>query len=83
MSKTLAAVVFKDKCINLGVFALIQERGNIAENEMYGTFNAGYELYSSCRWSRCWRYFSRLKSMDITPIEIGYIEDGDNQLCLR
>lgn len=24
-----------------------------------------------------------LKAMDIAAYEIGYIEDGDNQLCLR
>lgn len=83
MSKTLAAVVFKDKLPKPELFALIQERGNISENEMYGTFNMGIGYTLVVDESDVEDILADLKAMDIAAYEIGYIEDGDNQLCLR
>ena len=83
MSKDLSPVVFKDKIQKLESFDLIQKKGNIAESEMFGTFNMGVGFTLVVDEKDVDGIIEFLASFGEKAYEIGYIEEGDNTLCLK
>ncbi|KDE74687.1 phosphoribosylformylglycinamidine cyclo-ligase [Fusobacterium necrophorum BFTR-2] len=83
MGKEFSPVVWKEKVRTLEIFELLQERGEISEEEMYGTFNMGigYTLVVNAEDSEA--IIDYLNSLGEKAYEIGYIEKGDHSLCLK
>lgn len=65
------------------ILSWLQERGEISEEEMYGTFNMGigYTLVVNAEDSEA--IIDYLNSFGEKAYEIGYIEKGDHSLCLK
>lgn len=83
MGKDLSPVVFKDKVRVLDIFKLAMKRGNIAEEEMFGTFNMGVGFTLVVDEKDVGPIIEFLKTLGEDAYEIGYIQKGDNSLCLR
>lgn len=83
MSKELSPVVFKNKIKVPEIFKLTMERGSIEENEMYGTFNMGVGFTLVVDEKDTEAIIEFLKNLGEEAYEIGYIQKGDNSLCLK
>lgn len=83
MSKDLSPVVFKDKVRVPEIFKLAMQRGDVAEDEMYGTFNMGVGFTLVVEEKDVANIIEYLKTLGEEAYEIGYIQKGDNSLCLR
>ena len=59
------------------------KRGDIAENEMYGTFNMGVGFTLVVDEKDVEPIIEFLKTLGEEAYEIGYIQKGDNSLCLK
>jgi len=83
MGKEFSPVVWKEKVRRLEIFDIIQKRGEISEEEMFGTFNMGigYTLVVNAEDSE--KVIEYLNSLGEIAYEIGYIEKGDHSLCLK
>lgn len=79
MGKDFSPIVYKEKLRTPEIFRYIQVKGEISEEEMYGTFNMGIGF--TLIVSPSMKQFI----LDALPeaFEIGYIEKGDHKLCLR
>lgn len=79
MGKDFSPIVYKEKLRTPEIFRYIQVKGEISEEEMYGTFNMGIGF--TLIVSPSIKQFI----LDALPeaFEIGYIEKGDHKLCLR
>lgn len=83
MAKDLSPVVFKEKIRVPEIFKLAMERGNIAEDEMYGTFNMGVGFTLVVDEKDTEDIIAFLRTLGEEAYEIGYIQKGDNNLCLK
>lgn len=83
MAKDLSPVVFKEKVRVPEIFKLAMERGDIAEDEMYGTFNMGVGFTLVVDEKDTDDIIAFLKTLGEEAYEIGYIQKGDNSLCLK
>lgn len=83
MAKDLSPVVFKEKVRVPELFKIAMERGNIAENEMFGTFNMGVGFTLVVEEKDVEEIIAFLKTLGEEAYEIGYIQKGDNSLCLK
>ncbi|MDO4689947.1 MAG: phosphoribosylformylglycinamidine cyclo-ligase [Fusobacterium sp.] len=83
MSKELSPVVFKNKIKVPEIFKLTMERGSIEENEMYGTFNMGVGFTLVVDEKDTEAIIEFLRNLGEEAYEIGYIQKGNNSLCLK
>ncbi|WP_066899848.1 phosphoribosylformylglycinamidine cyclo-ligase [Streptobacillus notomytis] len=83
MSKDLSPVIFKDKLIVPEIFKELQKRGNISEDEMFGTFNMGVGFTLIVDKEDADNILKELYNLGEMPFIIGHIEKGDNTLCLK
>lgn len=83
IKKGYEAVVFKNKIPKLPIFEYIKENSGISEDEMYGTFNMGVGFTLIVKENDAESIIKDLNGMGETAFEIGYIQKGDNQLCLK
>ncbi|MBR0572903.1 MULTISPECIES: phosphoribosylformylglycinamidine cyclo-ligase [Pasteurellaceae] len=87
MNKDLSPVVFKNNVTplwqSLPLFAEVQQRGNISEDEMFGTFNMGVGFTLVVNPNMVDDVVDYLASISEPAYVIGHIEQGDNQLCLK
>ncbi len=87
MNKDLSPVVFKEKVApmwqSLPLFSKVQQRGNIAEDEMFGTFNMGVGFTVVVSADIADSVVQFLTECGETACVIGHIEQGDNKLCLQ
>lgn len=83
MSKDLSPVVFKDKVRVPEIFKIAMERGNIELDEMFGTFNMGVGFTLVVDEKDAENIIAFLKELGEDAYEIGYIQKGDNSLCLK
>ncbi|MBS9779385.1 MAG: phosphoribosylformylglycinamidine cyclo-ligase [Moraxellaceae bacterium] len=87
MNKDLSPVVFKEKVApmwqSLPLFSEVQQRGNIAEDEMFGTFNMGVGFTVVVSSDIADSVVQFLTECGETACVIGHIEQGDNKLCLK
>lgn len=79
MGENFYPVVYKEKLRIPEIFKYIQAKGEISEEEMYGTFNMGvgftFIVSSSIK--------EALLAVLPEAFEIGYIKKGDHELCLK
>lgn len=73
---------FKNKIKTKEIFKLIQERGNISENEMYNTFNMGIGFVLIVDKNDKDKILNELKKLEEEAFEIGYVRRGENGICL-
>lgn len=83
IKKGYEAVVFKNKIPKLPIFEYIKKNSGISEDEMYGTFNMGVGFTLIVKENDAESIIKDLNGMGETAFEIGYIQKGDNQLCLK
>lgn len=76
-------VVFKEKMEVLDIFKHIQKKGNISDEEMYGTFNMGIGFVLIVSQDEEQQVIEELKALGEKAYTIGYVERGDNKLCLK
>ena len=62
------------------IFRLIQDRGDIADEEMYRAFNMGIGLIVACAASDEDRAFATLAHLGEQPIRIGHVEAGHREV---
>ncbi|QNM15955.1 MULTISPECIES: phosphoribosylformylglycinamidine cyclo-ligase [Fusobacterium] len=77
------AVVFKEKIKVLEIFKYIQKEGNISEDEMYGTFNMGVGFVLVVDPKDKDNILKDLITMGEEPYEIGFVQKGEKELCLK
>jgi len=83
MGKDLSPVVFRDKVKVPEIFKLIAERSKIKEEELFGTFNMGVGFTLVVEEKDVEPIIKLLTSLGETAYEIGHIEKGDHNLCLK
>ena len=83
MGKELSPVVFRDKVRVPEIFKLIAERSKIKEEELFGTFNMGVGFTLVVEEKDIEPIIELLTSLGETAYEIGHIEKGDHNLCLK
>lgn len=71
------AVVDYDAWERPAIFSLIQEKGDVPEEDMRTTFNLGVGLVAIVREEKLNRAWNRLEDIGERPIEIGHIESTD------
>lgn len=81
--KGLEAIVFKDKMPTQDIFKYIAEKGNINSDEMYNTFNMGVGFVLIADKKDKDNIINDLNNMGEEAFELGYIQKGENKLCLR
>ncbi len=75
------AVIRKDSWEIPPIFTLVQDEGNIAEEEMYRTFNLGIGMVLSLSSGSRKKVQDRLKELGVRSWEIGAIEKGEASLA--
>jgi len=83
ISKGHSPVVFKNKIEVLDIFKHIQAKGNISDEEMYGTFNMGVGFVLIVSKEDENQVLDELKNLGEKAYTIGHVEKGDNKLCLK
>ncbi|MBQ3438076.1 MAG: phosphoribosylformylglycinamidine cyclo-ligase [Fusobacterium sp.] len=83
MAKDLSPIVFKEKVKIPEIFKIAMKRGNITEDEMFGTFNMGVGFTLVVEEKDVEAIIEFLKTLGEEAYEIGYIQKGDNSLCLK
>ena len=76
-------VVFKDKIKTPEIFKYLQKSGNIGETEMYGTFNMGVGFVLVVDQKDKDNIINDLKELGEDAFEIGYVQKGAKELCLK
>lgn len=79
----LQALIFKDKIQILEIFKLIQNRGEISEDEMFNTFNMGVGFVLICEQKDKDSLINEFKILKEEAYEIGKIQVGDKKICLK
>lgn len=77
------AVIYKETLPKLPVFDLIQEKGNISEDDMYNTFNMGVGMVIAVPEEKREEAIEALNSVGADPIVIGAIESGNGEVILK
>ncbi len=83
MAKDMSPVVFKDKLVIPEIFRELQRRGNVSDDEMFGTFNMGVGFTLIVNEEDVDSILDELEKLGEKAFLIGHIEKGDNTLCLR
>ena len=76
-------VVFKDKIRVPEIFRYLQKKGDVPEDEMYGTFNMGVGFVLVVDPKDKDGVIRDLKEFGEDAYEIGYVQKGEKGLCLR
>lgn len=80
--KNLCAVVNKNSYELPEIFKLINKKG-VALNEMYNTFNMGIGFVICVDSKNVKKIINELKKSKVDAYEIGYVEVGENPICLK
>ena len=76
------AVVKKDSYTIPPIFGLLQQKGNIAEEMMYNTFNMGLGMIVAVDPADAQKAVDALKAAGETPYIVGHIENGEKGVSL-
>lgn len=79
----LQAIVEKNKIKTPEIFRYLQSLGNISDDEMFGTFNMGIGFVLIVENKDKENILKELSDMGEEAYEIGYIQKGENVLCLK
>ncbi|WP_312653028.1 phosphoribosylformylglycinamidine cyclo-ligase [Proteiniclasticum sp.] len=81
-SDKLRINILKDSYSLPDVYRLLMERG-VAEDTLYNTFNTGIGFVFCIDKGIAERFKHHLKSRGEDPVTLGYIDEGEGQICLR
>ena len=76
------AVIKKDSYEIPAIFKLLQEKGNIAEEMMYNTFNMGIGMIVAVDPADAEKAMEAIRAAGDTPYVIGSIEEGEKGVAL-
>ena len=76
------AVIKKDSYEVPAIFKLLQEKGNIAEEMMYNTFNMGIGMIMAVDPADAEKAMEAIRAAGDTPYVIGSIEEGEKGVAL-
>ena len=76
------AVIKKDSYEVPAIFKLLQEKGNIAEEMMYNTFNMGIGMIVAVDPADAEKAIEAIRAAGDTPYVIGSIEEGEKGVAL-
>lgn len=76
------AVIKKDSYEVPAIFKLLQEKGNIAEEMMYNTFNMGIGMIVAVNPADAEKAMEAIRAAGDTPYVIGSIEEGEKGVAL-
>lgn len=76
------AVIKKDSYEVPAIFKLLQEKGNIAEEMMYNTFNMGIGMIVAVDPADAEKSMEAIRAAGDTPYVIGSIEEGEKGVAL-
>ena len=76
------AVIKKDSYEVSAIFKLLQEKGNIAEEMMYNTFNMGIGMIVAVDPADAEKAMEAIRAAGDTPYVIGSIEEGEKGVAL-
>ena len=76
------AVIKKDSYEVPAIFKLLQEKGNIAEDMMYNTFNMGIGMIVAVDPADAEKAIEAIRAAGDTPYVIGSIEEGEKGVAL-
>ena len=76
------AVIKKDSYEVPSIFKLLQEKGNIAEEMMYNTFNMGIGMIVAVDPADAEKAMEAIRAAGDTPYVIGSIEEGEKGVAL-
>ena len=76
------AVIKKDSYEVPAIFKLLQEKGNIAEEMMYNTFNMGIGMIVAVDPADAEKAMEAIRAAGDTPYVIGSIEEGEKGVAL-
>ena len=76
------AVIKKDSYEVPAIFKLLQEKGNIAEEMMYNTFNMGIGMIVAVDPADAEKAMEAIRAAGDTPYVIGTIEEGEKGVAL-
>ena len=76
------AVIKKDSYEGPAIFKLLQEKGNIAEEMMYNTFNMGIGMIVAVDPADAEKAMEAIRAAGDTPYVIGSIEEGEKGVAL-
>ena len=76
------AVIRKDSYEVPAIFKLLQEKGNIAEEMMYNTFNMGIGMIVAVDPADAEKAIEAIRAAGDTPYVIGSIEEGEKGVAL-
>ena len=76
------AVIKKDSYEVPAIFKLLQEKGNIAEEMMYNTFNMGIGMIVAVDPADAEKAMEAIRAAGATPYVIGSIEEGEKGVAL-
>lgn len=79
----LQAVIEKNKIKTPEIFKYLQSAGGVSEEEMFGTFNMGIGFVLIVSNTDKDNIIKDLSHMGEEAYEIGYIQKGENILCLK
>ncbi|WP_064590244.1 phosphoribosylformylglycinamidine cyclo-ligase [Streptobacillus moniliformis] len=83
MGENMSPVVFKNNLIVPDIFKELQRRGDISEEEMFGTFNMGVGFTLIVDSKDVDNILEELNNLGEKAFIIGHVEKGDNTLCLK
>lgn len=82
LKEGVRAVIKKDSYEVPAIFKLLQEKGNIAEEMMYNTFNMGIGMIVAVDPADAEKAMEAIRAAGDTPYVIGSIEEGEKGVAL-
>ena len=80
LPRNVNARIYRNSWIVPGIFRLIQDKGNIADKEMYHTFNMGIGMVLVAEPKSTKEIISRLSKFNLKPRVIGEVVKGKKQV---
>lgn len=80
LSNEVDAILEKNKLPEVDIFKVVQDMGDIEENEMFRTFNMGIGMIAICEVSDKEKIIETSKHNGIKSYEIGYLIKGSGEV---
>lgn len=83
LPKNVAAAIAKGAWPVLPIFKVLQQIGDVAESEMYRTFNMGVGMVIICAQSDAAAIKAHMKSLNQQCYEIGHVMAGEQEVIFK
>ncbi|MBI3991495.1 MAG: phosphoribosylformylglycinamidine cyclo-ligase, partial [Candidatus Omnitrophica bacterium] len=80
LPRNVDACIYRDSWVVPGIFTLIKNKGNIADKEMYHTFNMGIGMVLVVEPRSAKAIISRLFKFNLKPRVVGEVIKGNKQV---